>query len=218
MSAEFDCRRAEQLFSDHLEQALPEPLRLDLEAHLVVCAGCRRLRQVLGETVSGLNAIHGPSAPAGLESGIARALAVAQEGREGRPPRIWMRRPRDRRLAAALVLVASGILLVAGSAGGRSAEHYGGRLATLGARLAERKDRLVENVRLLRILISTTFSGRVEGVSQRVDDYRRLLERNRATSGDDPQSDTQDTPNDGGRAQPGPSPVKKSRTDGSSKS
>ncbi len=43
----------------------------------------------------------------------------------------------------------------------------------------ERKDRLVEDLRLLRVVISTAFEGRVDRVNDRVEDYRRLLERRR---------------------------------------
>ena len=43
--------------------------------------------------------------------------------------------------------------------------------------LLERKDQLVEDVRILRVVIETAFEGRLDRVSDRVDDYRRLLER-----------------------------------------
>ncbi|HEV7502664.1 MAG TPA: hypothetical protein VGQ33_21755, partial [Vicinamibacteria bacterium] len=43
--------------------------------------------------------------------------------------------------------------------------------------VVEKKERLVEDFRLLRVVISTAFEGRLDRVNDRVDDYRRLLER-----------------------------------------
>jgi hypothetical protein len=38
----------------------------------------------------------------------------------------------------------------------------------------------MEDVRVLRVVIETAFEGRVEKVGERVEDYRKLLERRRA--------------------------------------
>ena len=46
--------------------------------------------------------------------------------------------------------------------------------------ILERKDRLVEDVRILRVVIGTAFEGRLDRMNDRVDDYRRLLEKRRA--------------------------------------
>jgi hypothetical protein len=43
--------------------------------------------------------------------------------------------------------------------------------------LVEKKDRVMEDFRLLRVVIATAFEGRLDRVNDRVDDYRRLLER-----------------------------------------
>ena len=43
--------------------------------------------------------------------------------------------------------------------------------------VAEKKDRLVEDFRMLRVVVGTAFEGRVDRVNDRVEDYRRLLER-----------------------------------------
>jgi hypothetical protein len=55
------------------------------------------------------------------------------------------------------------------------------RVVNWGVQLAERKDRLVEDLRMLKVLASTALQGRVERVNESVDDYRRLLEQRRAT-------------------------------------
>ena len=43
----------------------------------------------------------------------------------------------------------------------------------------ERKDRLVEDVRILGVVLGTAFEGRLDRVNERVEDYRRLLDRRR---------------------------------------
>jgi hypothetical protein len=55
------------------------------------------------------------------------------------------------------------------------------RAATAGVRLIEKKDRAVEDLRMLRVMVAATFAGRVDRVNERVDDYRRLLEQRRPT-------------------------------------
>jgi hypothetical protein len=61
------------------------------------------------------------------------------------------------------------------------------RSINMGAYLLERKDRLVEDVRLLRVVIGTAFEGRVERVNDRVDDYKKLLEKRREAERDQQQ-------------------------------
>jgi hypothetical protein len=54
------------------------------------------------------------------------------------------------------------------------------RTVNASAYILERKERLVEDVRLLRVVIGTAFEGRLDRMNDRVDDYRRLLEKRRA--------------------------------------
>ena len=91
-------------------------------------------------------------------------------------------------LAAGLALVTVGALLLTTRSEGpaRAAANIVGATVNTGAYLAERKDRLVEDVRVLRVVIETAFEGRVEQVGERVEDYRKLLERRQA---DEPASD-----------------------------
>jgi hypothetical protein len=86
-------------------------------------------------------------------------------------------------LAAAALAAAVGTGIFYGQRAGldpvRSARRVVERSVNVGAYLLERKDRLVEDVRLLRVVIGTAFEGRVERVNDRVDDYRKLLEKRR---------------------------------------
>jgi len=71
-----DCRRAEELLSDHLEGALHAILRAELEAHLARCADCRALREALDEVVVALHTAPDLAAPSGLaERAAAAAMA-----------------------------------------------------------------------------------------------------------------------------------------------
>jgi hypothetical protein len=91
-------------------------------------------------------------------------------------------------LAAAALAAALGTGIYYGQRAGldpvRSARRVVERSVNLGAYVLERKDRLVEDVRLLRVVIGTAFEGRVERVNDRVDDYRKLLEKRRETERD----------------------------------
>jgi hypothetical protein len=55
------------------------------------------------------------------------------------------------------------------------------RASNAGVYVMERKDRLLEDVRILRVVVSAAFEGRLDRVNDRVEDYRRLLERRRST-------------------------------------
>ena len=82
-------------------------------------------------------------------------------------------------VAAALALVlTAGLVMAAGSAPGAPARpRVAQRLTDATVYVLERKDRLVEDFRLLRVVVSTAFEGRLDRVNDRVDDYRRLLDR-----------------------------------------
>ena len=68
-----------------------------------------------------------------------------------------------RGLAAALAVAVTGGVMLAQSAVGspvRAADRVVERTVNAGAYLAERKDRLVEDFRILRVVIGTAFEGR----------------------------------------------------------
>jgi hypothetical protein len=165
-----DCRRAEELFSDHLEGNLHPILRAELESHLVGCADCRALRGAFAEAVEALHGFPEVDAPSSLaERAAAAALAWFQAA------------------AAGLALIALGTILavVGPEKPTRAAQRLVGQTVTAGNSLLERKDRLVEDVRILGVVLGTAFEGRLDRVNERVEDYRRLLDRKRpAPEGD----------------------------------
>ncbi len=197
MKDTLDCTRAEELLSDQLEGALQDPLRADVAPHLASCPRCRDLFAALGEVVEALRSA--PELDPALdlaERAAAAALRAAEARRFGAVRRLALPLSAAGRqifapsvpglvrgLAAALALAITGGVLLAQSVVGqpvRAANRVVERTVTAGAYLAERKDRLVEDFRLLRVVIGTAFEGRLDRVNDRVDDYRRLLERRRA--------------------------------------
>jgi len=183
-----DCPRAEELFSDHLDGTLHELLRSELEAHLAACAECRALRGAMGEVVAELRAFPELEPASDLAGRVASAVL-----RRPAAPRAVIVRPAFvvpswvQAAAAGFALIALGtLLLVIGpEAPTRAAERMVGRTVSAGNMLRERKDRLVEDVRILGVVLTTAFEGRLERVNERVEDYRRLLERRRGAGQED---------------------------------
>jgi hypothetical protein len=180
-----DCRRAEELFSDHLEGDLHPILRAELDSHLEGCADCRGLRGAFAEAVEALRAFPEVDAPSGLagraaSAALARARVVVVRPAIVLPP--WFQAA-----AAGFALIALGTILavVGPEKPTRAAQRLVGQTVTAGNSLLERKDRLVEDVRILGVVLGTAFEGRLDRVNERVEDYRRLLDRKRpAPEGD----------------------------------
>ena len=181
-----DCRRAEELFSDHLEGSLHPVLRAELERHLAGCESCRRLREAFAEVVQELRTASELDAPPGLAQRAARAALMAPRVIEIRPALTlppWLQAA-----AAGFALIALGATLavIGPEKPTRAAQRLVSQTATMSNTLMERKDRLIEDVRVLGVVLSTAFEGRIEKVGERVQDYKRLLERRKATPHDEP--------------------------------
>jgi hypothetical protein len=173
-----DCARVEELLSDHLEGGLDPLLARDVDDHLRECAACRGLREALSEVVAALRSYPSVEPAASLAARVARAAILhAQQQRHATfTPRMpaWLQA-----VAAGLSIVTTlGILVVQGGtarAGGRLME----RTTSAGNYVLEKKDRLLEDLRILRVVVGAAVEGRLDGVSDRVEDYRRLIERRR---------------------------------------
>jgi predicted anti-sigma-YlaC factor YlaD len=181
-----DCRRAEELFSDHLEGALHPLIGAELERHLAGCESCRPLRAAFGEAVEALRTAPELDAPHGLAERIALAALRAPRVVEIRPALTlphWLQAA-----AAGFALIALGttLALVGPERGTRAAQRLVSETVIVSSSLMERKDRIVEDVRLLGVVLSTAFEGRIEKVGERVQDYKRLLERRKASPQGDP--------------------------------
>jgi hypothetical protein len=187
-----DCDRVAELLSEDLEGTLDRAAAADVASHLAGCAECRALRLAMADVTSLLRAPAIEPAT-DLADRVARASWVA-----ARTPIVRAQRKRAwanaaatwagwltevpfavQAVAAALALVVTaGLVMAAGSAPGAPARpRFGQRISDATVYVIERKDRLVEDFRLLRVVVSTAFEGRLDRVNDRVDDYRRLLEQ-----------------------------------------
>jgi hypothetical protein len=188
-----DCARAEELFSDYREEALPGPLRADLENHLSTCASCPDLLRALEDVLGVLRA------PLDLEPSASLAARVAEGSWRRARATVVAMRPRVRvplqvhALAAGLAALATAAFLFVQQAPARPAAVAGKvreRTVNVAASAQERAERIVEDLRMLRVMIATAFEGRVDRVNDRVDDYRRLLEKRRQHAPESRQSRT----------------------------
>jgi len=180
-----DCPRSQELFSDHLEETLHDILRVELEAHLSTCEECRSLQGTVAEVIQALAAYPALEAPLGL---VDRVVAATRRAPRPRPaPSAVIVRPAlvipawMQAAAAGFALIALGVLLmVAGpESSSRAATLLVDRTVNAGSELIDRKNRMVEDVRILGVVLTTAFEGRLERVNERVEDYRRLLEQRR---------------------------------------
>jgi hypothetical protein len=174
------CRRAEELLSDHLDGTLDPVLDAEVRAHAAACERCRELREAMIEVLEVLRGAadiepaHGlaeRAATAALRAGRPRTT-LGLRGVAALPP--WV-------LATAAVLalaLSTGLVTASGGKGTLgTAGHIARRVSSVGVYVAEMKDRLFEDFRMLRVVVGTAFEGRVDRVNDRVEDYRRLLER-----------------------------------------
>jgi hypothetical protein len=175
-----DCQRAEELLSDHLEGALHAILRAELEGHLARCADCRVLREALGEVVIALRSAPDLEAPAGLAERAAAAAIARPRAVVIRPAIVVPSWVQAAAAGFALVALGTALLVVGPDKPTRAAQRLVGQTVTASNQLMEKRDRLVEDVRLLGVVLGTAFEGRLDRVNERVEDYRRLLDRRKA--------------------------------------
>jgi hypothetical protein len=210
------CDRAAERLSEDLEGTLEDAVARDLAAHLAGCVECRALRAALADVTSLLRAPAIEPAT-DLADRVARAswVAVRTPILRAERKRAWANAAATwagwltevpfavQAVAAALALVVTaGLVMAAGSAPGAPAgPRLGQRLSDATVYVVERKDRLVEDFRLLRVVVSTAFEGRLDRVNDRVDDYRRLLEQRKK---DEPRKDDRKPERE--ESEPGPLP------------
>jgi hypothetical protein len=191
------CDRASELLGDDLEGTLDGVLSAELASHLAGCADCRELRAALADVTLLLRE---PAVDAGadLAERVARVSWAI-----GRAPLLRAQRSRAwanaaatgagwltevpfavQGVAAALALVlTAGLVMAASTApGAPTRPRIAQRFEAATVYVLERKDRLVEDLRLLRVVVGTAFEGRVDRVNDRVEDYRRLLDRRKKDS------------------------------------
>jgi hypothetical protein len=194
MRTPLECAQAKELFSDYREGSLNEVLRGDLEQHLAACEDCRRLLSALDEVLEVLRAEARLEPAADLAQRAADAALRSGPRRGWRgvvPPRWPLPIPLYAVAAVLALLTTGGVFLLRQAAEVGAPRGITAKAASAGAYLAERKDRLTEDLRTLRIVIATAFEGRVDRMNDRVDDYRKLLEKRRVSQ---PRKEPVDSP------------------------
>jgi Putative zinc-finger len=176
-----NCRRAEELLSDHLEGTLSAPLVQELEAHLAECTQCRELRRMLPDVVLSLHELG--RAELDLPAGLVGRVAARSFGARV-PQRVLRARHLSSAWQAAAVFLASvSLWMMFGSVSPASTQRLTTRIversANATAYVQERKDRVVEELRFLDVVLGTAFEERLDSMSERVEDYRKLLLRKR---------------------------------------
>jgi hypothetical protein len=206
MTSTLQCRRAEELLSDHVDGSLGEVLEADLRGHLSGCDRCRELREALLEVLHVLRTDVEIEPSAGLaERAAAAALRAGRPRATFRVPGIAGLPPWVLATAAVLALALStGLVTASGGKGPLgSAGSLARRVSSVGMYVAEKKDRLFEDFRMLRVVVGTAFEGRIDRVNDRVEDYRRLLERRQR---DAQMERSQQAPGKGPSPSPRPAP------------
>ena len=187
-----DCARSQELHSDHLEGTLHAILHSELDAHLAGCDECRSLREAVAEVVDALHAFPDLEPPVGLAGRVVAATRTLPRPAPHPAPRPIVVRPAlvipswMQAAAAGFALITLGVLLmvVGPEAPTRAATRLVDRTVSAGSEIIERRDRMVEDVRILGVVLTTAFEGRLERMNERVEDYRRLLERRQGEEGD----------------------------------
>lgn len=178
-----DHPRARELFSDEIDGVLGPALGSDLRAHLASCPECRALFDTTRLVVATLReAAVAPEAPAGLAARAAEA-ALEKGRRAASGSQTLVAMPRWLLATAAAIAVAVGagtIRFASDGQPGRFVLRTRDRIVAAGVQLLERKERMAEDLRLMRLVLGTAFEERVDRVSDRVDDYRLLLEKRRS--------------------------------------
>jgi len=216
-----NCTQAEAHLADYCAGDLQDPLRAEVEAHLRSCAECSALGAALDDVLAMLRAARNPlwagllePAPGLADRAASAALRAGRAADRGRAWTVALPR-RVQTLAAALAIFGTAAVWAGHGAFDRGwPQRVVRQAATAGVRLIERKDRAVEDLRMLRVMVAATFAGRVDRVGERVDDYKRLLERRRPSPAPPPAGQeapppaiTNPNPPARGSASPAPGPV-----------
>jgi hypothetical protein len=187
MSA-LDCTRVQELLSDLHEETLDAIMQGDALEHLAGCAECRELRAALAEVRQVLQPAPALDPAKDLPERAANAALAAGRRKQprlrqlrGRWAEGWDAVPGYVHLLAATLAIAAtgGTLMAAGYGSVPAPRRMFTRVVNTGVYLVEKKDRVVEDIRILRVVIATAFEGRLDRMNDRVDDYRRLMERRR---------------------------------------
>ncbi len=182
------CRQSEELWSDHIEKALPAPLRRDLEEHLERCSECARLFASFGDVLEALSSLPHPQPDPGLVERIHRTTRPQLVGRRPQPLSVFPGLPLPLwgnwalGAAAAVLLVVLFLQPPAGlsTLGGRI-DQWGHRAYSLGLRAYRGSEQLIDELNVLRMAVGVAFEDRLDRINERLKD---LEEARRKSEGE----------------------------------
>lgn len=180
-----ECRLVEERLSDHLEGTLEPGLLAALEQHLGGCRTCRALRQTLPDVIDALRSAPDIAPSSGLSARVADAALRARRAQRaaswlsfGAPQ--WMQ---TAAAGIALILAGGALYALGPEEVAQSTSRFVERTMGAGTSVRARADRALEDIRVLRVMVGTALEGRLDGVNDRVRDYRQLLQKRRTTPG-----------------------------------
>ena len=193
------CAACEERLPDLADGTLGVVVQNDVLRHLAQCAPCRELQAALA-----LVQRSGRVEPAADDLYLAYRIARHTWRRPRRLAAWWPLNPdrggppwRVQALAAGLSVVFASFIYVGSlvfyDARSRPARAY--RALNQGAAdFRSRTDGWMEDLRLVRVLVSTALGGRLDSVQDQVEDYRRLMDKPRPSSSPVPNDRTPSPP------------------------
>lgn len=183
-----NCRRSEELLSDHLEGSLTPLLERELRAHLDGCDSCRQLSTAMREGVELLQSLEVPDPPEELTSRIlertrpALLAARRQSARPGVPerssPPLWYGWVAAAAVVAIVVLWRPPELV---SSLGQRLSLTAHQTYSMGVKMYYRAERWIDDLNVLRTTVAVAFEDRLDLLNERL----RLLQKARRDSDDE---------------------------------
>ncbi len=189
-----NCRRAEELFSDHADGSLAPPLDRELAAHLDACDECTSLYAAFEEVVDTLHAL---TIPAPAETLLHRLCGAAAESLRIEPPRpsgTYREKPRPvvsrpRRVASSSWLAVAAVIALLliwrppelASELSRKTSRTAHQAYSFGVRTYHQTQRWIDDLNVLRITVGVAFEDRLD----RINEQLRYLELSGRESNDD---------------------------------
>ena len=192
-----NCRRSEELWSEHLEGALPPSVAKELEEHLATCGGCGALYDTFREVTSHLHAFDVPQMPEDLGFRVLGRLRREHAAAETRDDvHLNSVLPVPRKVVAISWLAAAAVLtfvllwrppeMMSGVS--RQTTRAAHQVYSFGVRTYHQTERLVEDLNVLRMTVGVAFEDRLDRLNEQLRDLEEVGRRDDEADDSDEQS------------------------------
>jgi hypothetical protein len=181
-----NCAACEERLPDLLDDTLGAVIADEVRRHLDTCDSCTGLHRSLVAVSEELRRAR-PAVT--VDAALAALVARRSYPRMRRLADLWPFAPerggppwRVQVASALLSLIVTGAVFAWSSVAHGAASAPVRALRSVNATATDfrsRTDSWMEDIRLVRVLVSTAFEGRLDRVQEQVEDYRRMLERRR---------------------------------------